>query len=473
MALLSDFIKSRLGLHFPQARWDDLDRHIIPAASELGFSDPGAFLHWILTTVLTQDHIEILASHLTISETYFWRESAVFDALRDHILPEIIRARQNGQRQLRFWCAACSTGEEPYSLAILLRGLIPDIKRWNITILATDINPVVLKRAKKGIYGQWSFRGTPPWLKGKYFTSVEHHKFELRDDIRRMVTFAYLNLVEDTYPSPASNTSNMDVIFCRNVLMYFTLERAQKVGQNLFQSLNIGGVLIVSASELTQNILPWSAIVSYPGAFVYRRQADYKNDSDPCTLSPGFSIDTSFEPLTVTPPIVPPLPPTDTRKPPSVSDVPAVLPRDAILTADEVAAVDRHERVMAIRTLANQGNLSQAWAECQKAISENKINPQLHYLGAVILQEQERDDEAIAALKRALYLDPNFVLVYFMLGNLSLRKGNMAAARKYFENVLALLRTYAQEDVLPESEGLTAGRLGEIIRATLQTTRLS
>jgi chemotaxis protein methyltransferase CheR len=122
-----------------------------------------------------------------------------------------------------------------------------------------------------------------------------------------------------------------------------------------------------------------------------------------------------------------------------------------------------------VRDLANQGRLAEAWAACEDAIDADKLNPGLQYLGATILQELNRESEAMAALKRALYLDPNFLLAHFALGNLARRRGNAAAAKKYFKNVLALLEDYQADDILPEAEGLTAGRLREIIRATLQT----
>jgi len=116
-----------------------------------------------------------------------------------------------------------------------------------------------------------------------------------------------------------------------------------------------------------------------------------------------------------------------------------------------------------VRALANQGKLAEASALCEQAIAADKLDPGLHYLGATILQEQNRESEAIAALKRALYLDPNFALVHFALGNLLRRAGNAPAARKSFENALALLNACPPEDSVPESDGLTAGRFKEII----------
>jgi len=100
----------------------------------------------------------VLASHLTIGETYFFRDSGTFQALEEHILPELIRQRRGKNQQFRIWSAACATGEEPYSVAILLQKLIVNLDGWNISILATDINPQAIKKARLGIYNNWSFR---------------------------------------------------------------------------------------------------------------------------------------------------------------------------------------------------------------------------------------------------------------------------------------------------------------------------
>jgi chemotaxis protein methyltransferase CheR len=444
-----------MGLYFPRERWDDFERHIKLAASESGFSDTDAFLQWLLSSPLTQGQIEILASYLTISETYFWREPQVFGALREQILPDLIRKREAGERRLRIWSAGCATGEEAYSIAILLRELIPDLKNWNITLLATDINPNILRRAAAGVYGEWSFRNTPPELKQRYFCQIEAGKFEIIPEVRKLVTFSYLNLAEDEFPSPINNTNAMDLIFCRNVLMYFTKERTQQVGQRLYHSLLNGGWLIVAASELSQKIFPQFSSICFPGAIVYRREGENSK-----------------------PPVLPIAQSMVSKKP----DQPSM---EAVGVGGRAAQPSRKEKLLStegvekateaalspdvaflVRTLANQGKLDEAWMACEQALISDKLNLGLYFLGAVILQEQNREAEARAALNRALYLDPNFVLGHYSLGNLARRQGNEAEASKHFKNTLALLGTHNPEELLPEAEGLTAGWLREIILAT-------
>ena len=163
---LSDFMAIQMGLHFPRDRWGDLERGIAAAASEFGMTNVESCMHWLLSAPLTRDQIEILASHLTVGETYFFREKRSFEVLEEHILPVLLRARGDTEARLRIWSAGCCTGEEPYSIAMLIDRLIPNAAKQNITILATDINPRFVRKAADGVYGEWSFRGTPPSIPG-------------------------------------------------------------------------------------------------------------------------------------------------------------------------------------------------------------------------------------------------------------------------------------------------------------------
>jgi chemotaxis protein methyltransferase CheR len=477
LSQLSEFVAATMGLHFPRKRWRDLEGRTNSAAKEFGFSDANTFIQWLVTSSLTREQIEMLASHLTIAETYFWREPQVFESLCEYILPELIRSRQKGDRRLRIWSAGCATGEEPYSIAVALHRVLPGAEDWHITILATDINPRILRRAAAGVYGPWSFRNEPPWLKAGFFNCREDGKLEILPGIRKMVTFAYLNLAEDIYPSPLNNTNAMDLIFCRNVLMYLTPERARLVSQNLYHSLVEGGWLMVGASELSQLLFSQFAPVHFPGAIVYRKDRRESRPPAPFHLEaiapqkapvqPAVKSAVKVEPAAPPPELAQA---AESASPQQKVDAEAVELYEEGRYAEVIEKLEESPRAMALaaRALANQGQLSQALAACEKAIAADKLDPGLRYLYATILQESSREGEAMAALKRALYLDPEFVLAHFALGNLALRQGNARTARKHFENVLALLSARQPDDVLPESEGLTAGRFREIIRATMQ-----
>jgi chemotaxis protein methyltransferase CheR len=488
LSQLSEMIAAKTALHFPEERWDDLEQKVSSSAKEFGFNAKEEFIQWLLSSPLTTSQMDILASHLTIHETYFWREPQVFEALVTQVLPALVRSRENTGRHIRIWSAGCATGEEPYSIAIALRRAIPILKEWNITILATDINPQILRKAMAGVYGKWSFRNAPPWLIDGYFNCKKDGVFEILPEIRKMVTFAYLNLAEDNYPSSLNNTNAMDIIFCRNVLMYFAPERARQVGQGLFSSLTDGGWLMVGASELSQHLFPQFASVKFPGAIVYRKEA------------PGIPLITDFpyetlsfqknaslrpeEPSALFEQTAPPFQFHEDEKtfipgngPLLQNEYAAVLEQHAhtsgLETVEKTAEETLPSQTLSIRALADHGKLPEALSLCEETLASDKLNPGLHFLRAIILQELNRVEEAGVSLKRTLYLDQNFVLAHFALGNIVLRQGKAPAAKKHFLNVLSLLKDNHPEDILPESEGLTAGRFREIIKATMETGALA
>jgi chemotaxis protein methyltransferase CheR len=439
-----------MGLDFPRGHWGDLERQTQAAAADFGFTDAHALVHWLFTAPQSHTQTERLAAHLTIPETYFWREPRALEALRDSILPGLVSARRMGKRTLRLWSAGCSTGEEAYSIAMVLRQVISSYDDWQISLLATDINLAALRHAALGVYGDWSFRTLPLALKEKYFFRRDDGKFQVVPEIKKMVTFAYLNLAGDGYPSPESNTNAMDVIFCRNVLLYFGKDRRKQAAQRLYNALTNGGWLTVAAAELSEQIFAPFTSTRFPGTFIYRRAPQ-----------PHVWTAAAAQPVAID--AGPPVQRTRASPRPSPAKPPAIQIES--LVAPDLASE--------VRGLANQGKLSEALAACEHALAANKLDPALHYLHAIILTEQNSVPEAKEALKRALYLAPDFVLGHFALGKLAFRQGNASSARKSFRNALALLSGYDSGDILPEADGLTAGRLTEVVRASLQTGPLT
>jgi chemotaxis protein methyltransferase CheR len=266
-------IASRLGLDLPEGRRQELERALTRACRASSFSDPEAYLAWLATLPEESPEWRRLAGHLTVGETYFLRDCACFEALEQHVLPSIIAARRSeAVLRLRIWSAGCATGEEPYSLAILLDRLLSDRADWALTILATDINLEALEAAERGRYRAWAFRETPQWICERYFQRRGAETFELDPTIRRMVTFTPLNLAEDGYPSAVTNTSAMDLILCRNVLMYFTRGAQQATVSRLRQALVADGWLIVSPAEAAAELFRPLVPVNFPGAIFYRKE---------------------------------------------------------------------------------------------------------------------------------------------------------------------------------------------------------
>ena len=273
LAAVSEAVEAQLGLHFPRDRWPDLERGLRGAAEELGFAGVEECARALAFASLNHRQIEALAAHLTIGETYFFRDPAVFTALTTQVFPALVRERAGHTKRMRIWSAGCCTGEEPYSIAIALREAVPDIDDWQLTILATDINPRFLHKAVGGIYGPWSFRGVPEETRSSWFHPRAEGRFEVVPRIREMVTFACLNLVEDVWPSLATGTTAMDLIVCRNVMMYFTPERVRQVAACFHRALVAGGRLIVSPAEASGELYAGFAPAEIPSVALFRRRA--------------------------------------------------------------------------------------------------------------------------------------------------------------------------------------------------------
>jgi len=480
LADLSQRVGEHLGLSFPPSRWHDLERAFCRAATELGFQDRQQCIRWFLTAPVSRELIESIATFLTTGETYFLREGRSFDILEQEIVPEIFRAHAESEQRLRFWSAGCATGEEPYSLAIMLHRMGVPLRGWDISILATDINPLALRKARDGVYSEWSFRDTPAWLKESYFTRREGGRFELIPAIKKMVTFSYLNLAEAPCPSLLTGTNGMDVIFCRNVLMYFTPEQAARAVERFRLSLVEGGWLVAGSCETSNVLFAGFKSVNFSGMTLYRRQMDSapttkERDSQTFSLPPRAPVPVRTRPQPSPAPQVPlskPPPPPE-RPPFSYDEALALYEQGACHEAAERVTIhlahhhnDTGALTLLCRIRANEGRLDEALHLAEQALATDKLNPGLHYLRAMILQEQGVVDEAAASLRRALYLDHDLVLAHFTLGNIAQRQGKHPESRKHFGRALAILTRYRPEEVLPESEGMPAGKLTELIRAT-------
>lgn len=479
---LSGFIAQTMGLHFPRERWADLQRGLAGAARELGFDDLAVCAERLLSAPPTRAQLQVLASHLTIGETYFFRDKKTFEVLAADILPKLVRSRRGGEQRLRFWSAACCTGEEPYSLAILLHQRFPELRDWQVTITATDINARFLHKAAAGVYGEWSFRDAPVWLKQRYFNRTADGRFAIIPEIRQRVTFEHLNLVEDVYPSLTTDTNAMDVIFCRNVLMYFTPPQVRKVVGNLHHALVEGGWLVVSPSEASHALFPQFVPVNFPGVIFYQKSEGRGQAELPWrSASPGETVNFTVPAIEALPPQAPPALPTEpapiigaparAENPHTPYAVAELLYRQGryaeatdTLTASFAGRVPEPPTLSLLaRALANQGNLADALGWCERWIAADKLDPAGHYLRAVVLLERGDAEQARASLQRAVYLQPDFVLAHFALGNLARSRGKFEEADRHFANALNLLRRYQPNEILAESDGLTAGRLTETI----------
>jgi chemotaxis protein methyltransferase CheR len=264
-------IAKHTGLEIRERDKAALKEKIVLRMKNIKIETPENYYH-LLSSSTPESHQEWqkLVSLLTNSETYFFRDKDQCSLLKHHIFPELIQRKQNN-RTLRICSAGCSSGEEPYSLAILLKELLPELEQWNLTILGIDINQEALQKAKTGIYRPWSFRRVDVEIIKKYFRVTNNH-YHLNPSIMQMVKFQNLNLLEDLSDQPNGELREFDLILCRNVFIYFESSAIEKVLNQFYKALQPLGYLITGHAELYgQNLNQFQAKV-FPESVVYQRR---------------------------------------------------------------------------------------------------------------------------------------------------------------------------------------------------------
>jgi chemotaxis protein methyltransferase CheR len=226
--------------------------------------------YWNLLTADSSRDLELrrLLNELTIGETYLFRNQAQLDALRKVILPDLTKDKiKQFAKRVRIWSAGCSTGEEPYTLAMnLLEESEGMLKGWTIEITATDLNDRSIETAKNGIYGDYALHSTTEYYKRKYFTPVDEKQWQVKPEVKSLVTFNRLNLQDD---SKVLFMKGMDVIFCCNVLIYFDGISKGKVVNHFFNNLSFGGYFFLGTSESLLKLNDQFHLVHLPGTIAY------------------------------------------------------------------------------------------------------------------------------------------------------------------------------------------------------------
>ena len=258
---LADILRERAGLVFQTLRRPSVETAARHVMDRIGIKAPESFVPLVGQTGAVFDD---LMAEVTIGETYFFREPGHFALLRERILPAF-RKHATPERRFRAWSAAASTGEEPYSIAIALRE-----QHVAGDVLGTDISRARLAAARHATYRAWSFRGVPQPTIERYFKQ-HGESFTLAPELRRDVEFRYLNLASDTYPSMASGVWGMDVIFCRNVLIYFDRDTIARVAKNLIESIADDGWILLGATDPPLSDYVRCEVIQTPDGLAYRK----------------------------------------------------------------------------------------------------------------------------------------------------------------------------------------------------------
>ena len=430
-------IRRLTGLIFPASRRGALEQALRRAMARAGLQDLGAYLARLEAD---RDLLDDVAGDLTVGESYFFRSPEQFDLIAEAVLRGTRASR--GDRPLRLWSAGCAAGEEAYTLAILLhqRGLAGQAH-----ILATDLSRASLEKARRARYSRWALRGVPEGIVAAYFRRTGD-EFDLAPAIRDLVEFRYLNLAADTYPSLAAGVWGLDLVVCRNVLIYFDAETVKRVVGRFLDCLGDDGWLLLGPSDPPIAERVRCEVVVTRAGLLYRR-AD--------TLVAPEVAQPSVEWRLAEPAVVD-LAPSTTPGPPQQRTDPSLDGEPPKVSSADV-----------VRELANAGRLEEAGRACAAALDRERYSAELAYLHAILLAEARRTPEAVTAARRALYLDRGLTVAHLALGAALARTRDTRGARRAFRNAANLLAAMPPDAVVPCSDGERAGRLVEMARAHL------
>ncbi len=470
---LCAFVRRHTGLRIHDHQLENLRRTMQEAFARFGHTSCDSYLRALESAGAASPEHEHLIAGITIGESYFFRDQSQMDFLRQVFLPELIeRRRRQDERYLRIWSAGCSDGQELYSLAIILQQLLPDIDRWNLHLLGTDINAASLSRAMRGRYSGWSFRATPEALRQQYFGPDGDQAWQIAPQLRRRAKFSYLNLNEDSFPSILTETNSLDLILCRNVFIYFDPGVVLQIMAKLNACLVPGGCLLLGTSDLIDSAAQEGfELHALANAFYLIRGHDAPPDA-------GFAASRREIP-----------PPEPAKRAaaapllPSAAGTPLAEPQEiiALLGAESWAqalqAITQRQQAgdssamiwqFRAKALANLGRRREALAACDQSLAIDPADKHTHFIRALVLLELNRLPAAEDALRRTLYLDRNFAEAHFQLGLLQLRRDRRPAGLKSLRNALAIADTTAPDRRLHDAAGMNHGRMAAILRNELE-----
>ena len=477
-----DYINSHSGIFLEESKRDSLRISLVTRATRLGL---GSFDEYLRLLTSEEEEFKELLNLVTINETSFFRFPAQFDALRQHVLPEIMRLRPSHETPMRVWSAGCSTGEEPYSLAITLADMAIEGLGWRPQVLGTDVSTAALNVARHGVYPAKSLLNVPPDVVTRHFEEAEGG-YKVRRSTGALVEFGYHNLIKEPYP--LSLMGAWDVIFCRNVTIYFNLDSTRRVVSNFFRMLNPGGYLFIGHSETLTNISPDFEAVEVGGVFLYRkpplkpfsvsipevRSMRGARTQSPASTSAGRENPTlkrqssrsggAAVAKTDSAALI-----EEARKAAAGGEPASVL--EAVERMQETGADNVEAHLLAAYAHADLGEYDLALSACREALAVNPLLPAARYILGVIHQRQGDTVGAVSELKKTIYIDPDFAIAHLNLANLYKSQRKFGAACRSYENALRALYSNPEGDWVTFMGGFKADLLVKTVERSLLECR--
>lgn len=267
--LFRDFLHEKSGMYFADNKMYLIKNRLAKRIQELGIKSYKDYFYRVKYDV-TMKEFNYLMDLVTTNETSFFRNPPQLKSFSEEVLPQIIKEKlkTKGTKTLKIWSAGCSTGEEPYTLAIMALEHLKSTIGWNIEIVASDISEQVLKAARQGLYNEMTLRSTSREIREKYFTPVGD-KFQIKPEVKKLVRFGFLNLNDSR---KLSMYSGMDFVFCRNVMIYFSEEVKKQIVRGFYNALSPGGYFYIGHSESLHGISKAFKLIYFKSALVYHKE---------------------------------------------------------------------------------------------------------------------------------------------------------------------------------------------------------
>ena len=403
---LRGLLADAAGLVFDEARRESMSYSVAERMRAVGIRDVSVYLSRLDDPVERQH----LLDEVTIQETHFFRTPPQVRALRLHVLPELLRHAEANGRRLRIWSAGCSTGEEPYSIAMLLRELLPSTAGWDVKVVATDVSSRAIAAARTGRYGARAVQMASPEELARHFVAAPDGGHEVRPEVRELVEFRHHNLVTEAVPFAPSE--RIDLILCRNVTIYFGRDTTRALMSRLHHCLRDGGYLFLGHSETLWQVSEDFRLVTLgtgdSAAFVYRRLD--KAVERRAVLPDRRTLDEG------------PTPPVQNRRVEARRHEPA----------PEVVVAAVGGLVEQARSALASGRYADAAQLAAEATAQEPLRAEAFYLRGLALVDLGRDEDALVELRKAVYLEPERGFAHFLLAGVLDRLGQpVLAARAY------------------------------------------
>ena len=498
-------VAGRLGLQYEDGKLDYLAEVACRRMELVGSARFESYLERLISSPNGSDEFRALAEQLTVNETFFFRNADNFRAFAEIVLPERIRANAR-EKRLRILSAGCASGEEPYSLAVLVREGLSDLENWDVKIIGIDVNPAMLAKATQARYSAWSLRATSEDAKRRYFRA-DGRDFVLAPAIQKMVTFEERNLVDEDplfWQSLAC-----DVVFCRNVLMYFTPDKARDVVRRIGEALLPNGFFFLGHAETLRGLTQEFHLCHTHDTFYYRRR-----DASEAVVATATWVGPSREPAEDSLPAVVESTASwvdviqraseriatlaDGRSRSPGQDAPRTTPagqaaataaprtwdlglvleavrQERFADALELIGLlppDSHEDPDALLLravlLTNNGRLDESEEVCSRLLAVDELNAGAHYLMALCREHASDSTGAIEHGQTAIYLDAGFAMPHLHLGIMAKRSGDAATAQRELGQALILLAREDASRLLLFGGGFSRDTLLQLCRTELR-----